>query len=264
MCALIFQLLFAAIAQSAGESPAPSFLPAPPPISKELKNYTAADVFSVICRSDDSLPVGHLFRQNTLWAEDYISKNWSGAKVTENMDFVFRIFCESDKINAGFVARNVEWFMTYAMDVSDELKAQAIIRVRNSQTDATKKRLMEDFGKRMFLRFFDPQLLFWTQAELDDVTLLPAGPRRVEGVDNPPMTKRQAALKERLDYLKIIGQITDKSPFNGPDEAANCQNMKNLIENHWNEILQNCTQKRANPTTRWEVTRHAWDAPNAP
>jgi hypothetical protein len=264
ICTMLFQLTLATVTQAAGQFPAPAFLPTPPLITKELRDYSAADVFSVICRVD-SLPEDHPFRNQKLWAEGYIAQNWPGAKVPENLDAVMKFICDADKASSGMVADNVEWFMTRAMDITDEMKVQAIIRVREAQTEETKKRLIENFGKRMFFVIYDPQLLFWSQTELDDVTLLPTGPQRVEGLHDAPITKRQAALNERINYLKIIGQITDKSPFIGPDEAVNCQNMKNLIETKWNEIVQKCAQRKSDPARRLRnVSLHTWGAPEVP
>ena len=254
-----------ATAQGGGQISAPPFLPEPPPITKELINYSAADVFGVICRSNDSLPAGHPFRGRTMWVKNYIANNWPGAQDPSNIDAVLKYLCDSDDVSIGMVAGDVEWYMTCAMNVSDEIKIQSIIRVRNAQTDSIKKMRIESFGKRMFLVLFDPRLLFWSQDELDDATLLPQGPQKYEGRINPDLTKRGAALKERLDYLKIIGQITDKTPFNGPDEAANCQAMKDLINTSWSEIVHKCAQKRVDPARKFrDVSIHTWDAPSAP
>ena len=240
-------------------------MPAAPPITKQLQDYSAIDVFGIICRNEKTLPDGHPFRDKNHWTGKYIATNWPGAKVAENIDVVLQFFCDSNVNNIESLAGNVEWFLTRAMDVSDETMVEAIIRVRNAQTDAAKKLRMEGFGKRMFFVLFDQQLLFWSQTELDDETLLPPGPQKREGVRNPSVTKRQVALKERLGYLKIIGLITDFAPYTGPDVATNCANMKRFIETNQNQFIQRCIQKKAEQTTKLrDGILHTWDPPTMP
>lgn len=251
-------------AQGVTEVPAPAFLPIPPSASKNLHDYTAADVFSVICRRPNSLPAEHPFRATNFWMNDYIKKNWPGAKSPDSMTNVFQIYCDSDDLNIGAVSGNVEWFLTRVMDVPEDIVVQKIIQFRSEEVDPLKKLRMTQFGKRMFLVYYDPQLLFWSQEELNDASLLPAGASIREGIKNPPVTRRKSALKERLDYLGIIGIIADKSLYSGPDEEANCQNMKNLIEVHWNDIVQKCNEKKADPARKMRNgIHHTWSAPSS-
>lgn len=246
--------------------PLPEFVPSAPHADKALVDYTPSDVIG--CISTARLPAGHKYDDGTQ-DEEGLKAGWPGAKVATSIDTLINIALGAPSGDEGMrhlesVFDNIAYILEKAMDVTDTAKADAIVRVVNAQTDATKVSRAKWFGFRMFPRLLDPRLLAYETARLDDATVI--GDMVSERSDNTlrhrTVTARGVARNNILSHLEeTLGMSVDEAPFRVADEAAACAALKTWLAAHQTEIAAQCAAKMADPNRVIPTPFvHTWDA----
>jgi hypothetical protein len=247
--------------------PRPDFIPPTPPVSKQITQYTVADVMGIIATKIEQLPSNHPYVVNKKY-DDEIKSNWPGAKVSSNIDAMMQIVLNAPPITdfesplpkqiSGAWA-NVELFIFNIMDLPDNEKVDAMLRTINAQTDADKKYDAIIFCRSRFYDFLDPRLLALEVPGLDDTSIQTDYYRAIE--TRPPLSETSRSFSKRviLSELSSVFEF-DRSPFEVADEAAACASLKAWWTQNYPLITTKCAEKKASPKwTRRSFFGAAWD-----
>jgi hypothetical protein len=146
------------------------------------------------------------------------------------------------------------------MDVSDNEKVDALLRIVNAQTDPKKKKWAVDFASAFFIDVLDPRLLNLEKERLDDISIA----RRMvaEGIPDIEITARSEAKSRILRWLQDDLKITlDEPPFDVPDEAEACAAVKAWLDANAAMIATKCAEVKAKPDRKIPTySKRTWDA----
>jgi hypothetical protein len=229
--------------------PRPAFLPSTPPEGKAISAYTASDVLGIISTDARQLPATHPFVLGKRFTAG-IKADWPGASDATKIDALVQIILDAPEtskqreIEYGW--DNVRYVLHNVMDVSDSAKADALVRVAETQTDATKKVRAVSFAASMFSEYLDPRLLGYRKVELDDATVVSV--LRTEESGAVSFTRRKEARRIILADLQFrLEMNVDHTPFNVGDEAARCAALKAWLTANWANITAKCAEAKAKP-----------------
>ena len=223
----------------------PAYLPNTPPADKAITDYTPLDVLGVVTTESERRPKNHLFRVGGGCAG--LRTNWPGAKVAANVDAMLMVIIDAEPgedDQRWDVLENIRFILKNVMVLTDKQKADAFLRVVDSQTDPNKKAFAESIAGSMWATFLDPRVLLYSKADLDDATEV-RGPAMAEGVPNE-YTVRSTAFRSLEICLSDIGLPPDPA-WEQLDEAAHCAALKQWMTDNWALIGQKCTETKDNP-----------------
>ena len=245
----------------AGSNPLPAFMPAQPAPDKSISAYTVGDVLA--CNSVSVLPANHNYYAGKLYNAG-LKANWPGAKIATNIDALCQIVIDAPedtpKEIIHYVTNNLHLVVRKVMDVSDNEKVNALLRIVAAQTDPKKKKWAVDFATDFFIDVLDPRLLNLQKERLDDSSI--AKRRVAEGIPDIEITARSLANQEILEWLQEDLAITlDVAQFDVPNEADGCAALKAWLDANAAMVATKCAEAKAKPDRRIPTySKLTWDA----
>lgn len=253
---ILIPLCLSALAYAA--EPLPNYLPSAPDASKDVSNYTAADVMGCVFTSRQELPEEHPFAIGGL-EKSALKAQWPGAQTANNIDlFLNYLVLADDHKDEKVIRGNIYWLIHEVMGVPDVSKVDAIMRVYNAQNDATKKRKVAMFAAEVFPYLMDIQLLSLVKDLLSDDSVLRKSrlmidqPNKKEAVFTVRRTVRPLCLRFIIDP-NILNMKPDLQPSDYPQinrgnktEQEYCNSMQNWMTNNWSTITAKANAAKAN------------------
>lgn len=237
------------------------YLPPPPPMNKNLSDYTVLDVVGGTFASKKDLPNGHPFKNVNGSEEDVlkIKSEWGGAKIVSNVDAILAYVVQTEnREQEYYVPIGIYWLIHEIMDVPASDKAAAFVRVYEIQTDVVKKRKVAFLAERLFPYLADERLLLPLKDMLDETSVHRFD--KAEGAADIPVTTRAAARRLFSRILKdkdllsagtpegeVLMSADDRAAIFGEDvpEAESCALLKAWLTSHWQEITNQAASARA-------------------
>jgi hypothetical protein len=249
----------------------PAILPDPPPEGKAISEYSAADVLSISSVNIKQLPVTHPYLQEPKFSK-VIARDWPGAMNPQMIDQLVEFILlspgmdDESSANRDALKNNVSYIMCEIMDVEDEEKASALIRVIASQSDPIKKSLARQFACQMFKVLLDPRLLSPIRGEFTngDTWQDPDKPER--NPDDPTSntvameSAKQKAVSLIIHALGFVGIEFDKATYITQDHDADCIRIGQWLDTNAALIAGKCQQaKSENKQKKWSNYCAKWD-----
>ena len=244
--------------------PRPAFMPSTPQATKEISTYTAADVVGAATTDSTQLPTGHAYREGGF--KKGVKSTWPGAKDATKIDTMLQIVLDAPtnstakEVSDSFA--NIRFVIQEVMDVSDQAKADAFVRIVAAQTDPLKTKRAKVFARQMFEELLDVRLLGYDKEALDDATDYTEQYKVSENRPRRTLVVRQEAKRSILWTLNhTLKMGIDETPFTTADEAANCAALKTWLTANWTQVANKCAEAKAAPEPRKpRVSIQAWDA----
>jgi hypothetical protein len=257
---LILQLTMAASA-FAGSNPLPAFMPPQPAPDKAIAAYTVGDVLA--CNSVSDLPANHNYYADKRYNAG-LKANWPGAKIATNIDALCQIVLDvpenTTQYDINKVTNNLHVVISEVIDVSDNDKVDALLRIVAAQTDPKKKKWAVDFATDFFVDVLDPRLLNLQKERLDDSSIA----KRLVAEERPDIeiTARSMAKQKILGWLQEDLAVTlDVAPFDEPNEADGCAALKAWLDANAAMVATKCAEAKAKPDReKPSYIERTWDA----
>ena len=250
-----------AFSNLASSNPLPAFMPAQPAPDKSISAYTVGDVLA--CNSVSDLPANHNYYADKLYNAG-LKANWPGAKIATNIDALCQIVLDApedspkDVINTA--TNNLHLVIREVMDVGDNEKVDALLRIVAAQTAPKKKKWAVDFATDFFIDVLDPRLLNLQKERLNDSSI--AKRMVAEGIPDIEITARSLANQEILEWLQEDLAITlDVAQFDVSNEADGCAALKAWLDANAAMVATKCAEAKAKPDRRIpSYIVRTWDA----
>ena len=244
--------------------PRPAFMPSTPPATKEIADYTTANMLGAVITSSDYIPLNHKYRLSHF--KKGIKASWPGAKDATKIDEMLQLVLDAPvtanirELDISF--DNIMYVIQQVMAVSDAEKADAFVRIVAAQTEPLKIKRAKKFAGRMFYWLYDARLLTYEKEDLDDATEYTEEHTMAEGAPRRKSSIRADARMSLLSTLRETLKINiDQTPFTTPDEAANCAALKAWLMANWTQVVNKCAEVKADPETIFsETSLSPWDA----
>ncbi len=255
---LLVTLAATALAES---RPLPAIIPTQPAPDKTIAAYTVGDVLA--CNSVSDLPAKHNYYADRRYNVG-LKANWPGAKIATNIDALCEIVLDAPEDTPKEIIRdvtnNLHLVIREVMDVSDNEKVDALLRIVAAQTDPKKKKWAVDFATGFFIDVLDPRLLNLQKERLDDASI--AKRMVAEGIPDIEITARSLANQKILEWLQEDLAITlDVAPFDVPNEADGCAALKVWLGANAALVATKCAEAKAKPNRRIPTySKLTWDA----
>lgn len=254
--------LFAMLSLKAELPPLPAFIPDAPAMNKSLETYSAADVFS--CVATGVLPEGHPLEEILTDAPIKLKSSWAGSKDSTQIDAMLNLVLasatEANKADVKQAFANIRFILYFIMQLTDQEKADAIVRVTELQTVPLKKRLMAEFAFVVYDDLYDARLLKYIVEYIDDATKNIIPPRR-EGDSIQTITDGSKIWGTLLTGLVEIGFDRVTLPTSTSNKAQDKLTLRNWMTANMTLISQKCATYKANPEFKVEPPRRrCWNA----
>lgn len=259
----ILSLLIVNFSQAA--RPLPDYLPSAPSEQKMIINYTVADVMGVVFVNQNKLPNGHPFSGSK--SKNDLKVEWPGSKNVNNIDhFLGYLLLTPNIKDEKTVRMNMYWILHEVMNVSNEDKVSAILRVHAAQTDVAKKRKIALFAGEVFPCIMDVDLLALVRGLLDDDFVI----RRVRLMSDLPggggemtITVRSEVVRQCKKFilsgnmLNYTATANDYLQLNRGErtDAEYCDAMKKWMESNWAAITTKANEVKLNQNRKYERPR---------
>jgi hypothetical protein len=242
--------------------PRPAFMPSTPSAAKTVATYSPSELVGAVVTLE--LPNGHPF--GSVLNLETLKSTWPGAKDATKIDTMLQIVLDAPanstakEVSDSFA--NIRFVIQEVMDVSDQTKADAFIRIVAAQTDPLKIKRAKGFARQMFEELLDVRLLAYDKEALDDATEYTEQYKISENRPRRTLVVRQEAKRSILWTLNhTLKMGVDETPFTTADEAANCAALKTWLTANWTQVANKCAEAKAAPEPRKpRVSVQAWDA----
>jgi hypothetical protein len=240
------------------EDALPAIIPNPPPSSKPVSEYTAADVLSLSSVETKFLNANHPYLAEPKYSK-VLARDWLGRKDPQKIDqlvaFILLSPGRGDDASdlRGDLENNVAYIINEIMDVRREEKADALLRVIANETDPVKKTLARHFACEMFKVLLDPRLIQPMRAEFtnpetwDDTEYTELNPDDyAAGLSDEPQT--MSAKSEAVDMitaaLGYVGIDFDGATYFTSDDDADCLRLGQWLDANVKVINKKCQEAR--------------------
>lgn len=269
LTATVLSAVFLVLTTNAGVLPA--ILPDPPPDEKAISEYSAADVLSISSVNIKQLPAKHPYLKAPKYSK-VIARDWPGAKNPQMIDQLVEFILlspgmddESSAIRDA-LENNVSYIMCEIMDVEDEEKASALIRVVESQSDPIKKSLARKFACDMFKVLLDPRLLAPIRGEFTNSATWEDPDKPERNPDDPTSntvvmeSAKQEAVGLIIHALGFVGIEFDEATYITQDHDADCVRIGHWLDTNAALIAGKCQQAKSEKKHRkWSNYCVEWD-----